>query len=102
MNPWNVEALAELENDYAGKIYNILQLRLHPSVIALKEKIENGPKNEVYDIDLQYYTSRGKWYHVSWKGDMSKSGGIATNIGCLLYTSPSPRDRQKSRMPSSA
>ena len=85
LNPWNVEALAELENDYAGKIYNILQLRLHPSVIALKEKIENGPKNEVYDIDLQYYTSRGKWYHVSWKGDMSKSGGIATNIGVHFF-----------------
>ena len=52
LNPWNVNALAELEADYAGKIYNILQLRLHPSVIALKEKIDNGPKNEVYDIDL--------------------------------------------------
>ncbi len=85
LNPWNVNALAELEADYAGKIYNILQLRLHPSVIALKEKIDNGPKNEVYDIDLQYYTSRGKWYHQSWKGEVSKSGGIATNIGVHFF-----------------
>jgi len=85
LNPWNVDALAELESEYSGKIYNILQLRLHPSVIALKEKIDNGPKNEVYDIDLQYYTSRGKWYHVSWKGDVSKSGGIATNIGVHFF-----------------
>ncbi len=85
LNPWNVDALAEIEKEYPGKIYNILQLRLHPSVIALKDKIQNGPVDKVYDIDLQYITSRGKWYHISWKGDESKSGGIATNIGIHFF-----------------
>ena len=85
LNPWNVDALQELEAEYPGNIYNILQLRLHPSVIELKKKIEAGPKDAVYDIDLQYYTSRGKWYQISWKGDLSKSGGIATNIGVHFY-----------------
>jgi UDP-N-acetyl-2-amino-2-deoxyglucuronate dehydrogenase len=85
LNPWNVEALEELESEYSGNIYNVLQLRLHESVIALKERIDKGPKNEVYDIDLQYYTSRGKWYHHSWKGDVNKSGGIATNIGVHFF-----------------
>lgn len=85
LNPWNVDALEELEQEYPGNIYNILQLRLHPSVIALKKKIDEGPEDAVYDIDLQYYTSRGKWYHVSWKGDISKSGGIATNIGVHFF-----------------
>ncbi len=85
LNPWNVDALEELEAEYPGHIYNILQLRLHPSVIELKKRIDEGPKNEVYDVDLQYYTSRGKWYHQSWKGDISKSGGIATNIGVHFF-----------------
>jgi len=85
LNPWNVDALEELEAEYSGNIYNILQLRLHASVIELKKRIDAGPKNEVYDIDLQYYTSRGKWYHQSWKGDISKSGGIATNIGVHFF-----------------
>ena len=85
LNPWNVEALSEIEKEYPGKIYNILQLRLHPSVIALKKMVEEGDPNKIYDIDLQYITSRGKWYHVSWKGDESKSGGIATNIGIHFF-----------------
>ncbi len=85
LNPWNVDALQEIEKEYPGKIYNILQLRLHPSVIALKKKIEESPKDKIYDIDLQYFTSRGKWYHISWKGDQSKSGGIATNIGIHFF-----------------
>ncbi|MEO1517146.1 MAG: Gfo/Idh/MocA family oxidoreductase [Bacteroidota bacterium] len=85
LNPWNVSALEELEKEYPGNIYNVLQLRLHPNVIELKKKIEAGPEDAVYDIDLQYYTSRGKWYHISWKGDISKSGGIATNIGVHFY-----------------
>ena len=85
LNPWNLEALEELEKQYPGNVYNILQLRLHPSVIALKEKIANGDKNKIYDVDLQYFTSRGKWYHISWKGDISKSGGIATNIGIHFF-----------------
>jgi UDP-N-acetyl-2-amino-2-deoxyglucuronate dehydrogenase len=85
LNPWNVEALSELENESGGKIYNILQLRLHPTLIELKKKIENGPKDKVYDIDLTYITSRGKWYYISWKGDVQKSGGIATNIGVHFF-----------------
>ena len=85
LNPWNIDALQEIEAEYPGKIYNILQLRLHPSVIALKKKIEESPKGKIYDVNLQYYTSRGKWYHISWKGDISKSGGIATNIGVHFF-----------------
>ena len=85
LNPWNINALAELEKEYSGNIFNILQLRLHPSVITLKELINNGPRNKVYDINLQYFTSRGKWYHYSWKGDIDKSGGIATNIGVHFF-----------------
>jgi len=85
LNPWNVDALSELENEYAGNIYNILQLRLHQSVIDLKNRIDSGPSDKVYDVNLQYYTSRGKWYHHSWKGDEKKSGGIATNIGVHFF-----------------
>ncbi len=85
LNPWNVEALKEVEKRNGKKIYNILQLRLHPSIIALKQKIENNPADKVYDIDLTYITSRGKWYDFSWKGDIQKSGGIATNIGIHFF-----------------
>jgi len=65
LNPWNIDALVELEKDYPGNIYNILQLRLHQSVIDLKSRIEERPKDQVYNVNLQYYTSRGKWYHYS-------------------------------------
>ncbi len=85
LNPWNVDALQEIEAEYSGKIYNILQLRLHPSVIELQRKIKAAPKDEIFNVDLQYYTSRGRWYHQSWKGDVSKSGGIATNIGIHFF-----------------
>lgn len=85
LNPWNIDALKEVENEHGKKVFNILQLRLHPSIIALKKKIEEGPKDKVYDIDLAYITSRGHWYYTSWKGDVSKSGGIATNIGVHFY-----------------
>lgn len=85
LNPWNIEALKEVEKEYGKKVFNILQLRLHPSIIALKERIQNGPKDKIYDIDLAYITSRGHWYYSSWKGDVSKSGGIATNIGVHFY-----------------
>lgn len=85
LNPWNIDALAEIEKESGKKIYNILQLRLHQSIKNLKEKIENGPKDKIYDIDLAYITSRGKWYHYSWKGDIQKSGGIATNIGIHFF-----------------
>ncbi len=85
LNPWNIDLLAEMEKETGGSVYNILQLRLHPSVIALKNKVANGPKDKVYDIDLTYLTSRGNWYYTSWKGDVEKSGGIATNIGVHFF-----------------
>lgn len=85
LNPWNVDALAEIEKETGRKIYCILQLRLHPSIIALREKIKNGDPGKVYDVKLNYITSRGKWYHASWKGSQEKSGGIATNIGVHFF-----------------
>ncbi len=84
LNPWNIDGLQEIEKETGKNIYNILQLRLHPSVIALKKKVDANP-DKVYDIDLTYLTSRGNWYFTSWKGDMDKSGGIATNIGVHFY-----------------
>jgi len=85
LNPWNLDALAEIEKETGKKIFTILQLRLHPAIIALKQKIDNGPAGKIYDVDLRYITSRGKWYHVSWKGDLARSGGIATNIGIHFF-----------------
>ena len=85
LNPWNVDALAEIEMETKKKINTILQLRLHPAIIQLREKILQGPKSQVYDVDLKYITSRGNWYHTSWKGDLAKSGGIATNIGIHFF-----------------
>lgn len=88
LNPWNIDQLKILENETGQKVHNILQLRLHPSIIALKEKVElelRKNPNKVYNIDLTYLTSRGKWYFVSWKGDESKSGGIASNIGVHFF-----------------
>lgn len=85
LNPWNIDGLVEMEKETGEKVFNILQLRLHQSIIDLKEKIEKGPKDKIYDIDLTYITSRGNWYHTSWKGDISKSGGVATNIGVHFF-----------------
>ncbi|WP_417334640.1 Gfo/Idh/MocA family protein [Halarcobacter sp.] len=88
LNPHNIDQLKIIEEETGKKVNNILQLRLHPSIIALKEKVqkelEQNP-NKIYDIDLTYLTSRGKWYFVSWKGDENKSGGIASNIGVHFY-----------------
>ena len=85
LNPWNVDALIELEKEYKNKVNTILQLRHHEAVLKLKDKIANGALDKVYDIDLNYITSRGNWYYTSWKGDESKSGGIATNIGVHFF-----------------
>jgi len=85
LNPWNLDALAEIENETGRQIYNVLQLRLHPSIIALKEKIDRAPAGRVHDIDLTYITSRGHWYRISWKGNQQKSGGVATNIGVHFF-----------------
>jgi Predicted dehydrogenases and related proteins len=85
LNPWNVDALQEIENETGRKIYTVLQLRLHPKILELREKIRNGPKGKIYDIDMTYVTSRGNWYSISWKGDIQKSGGVATNIGIHFF-----------------
>ena len=85
LNPWNIDALAAIEKESAGNIYTILQLRLHSAIVALKAKVASEAKQGKYDIDLTYITSRGRWYDNSWKGDESKSGGIATNIGVHFY-----------------
>jgi len=85
LNPWNIDALQEIEKETGNNIYTILQLRLHESIIALKKKVDAAPKDKIFDFDLTYQTSRGQWYYTSWKGDMSKSGGIATNIGVHFF-----------------
>ena len=85
LNPYNIDALEKVEQETGHKAYNILQLRLHDSIVALKRKVEEGPADKVYDVDLTYITSRGRWYYTSWKGDVHKSGGIATNIGVHFY-----------------
>lgn len=85
LNPWNIEALQEIERDSGKNIYNILQLRLHKSIIDLKKMVDQDPADKVYDFDLTYQTSRGNWYYTSWKGDDEKSGGIATNIGVHFF-----------------
>ncbi len=85
LNPWNVDALIELEEEYNNKVHTILQLRHHEAILELKEKIEKGPTDKVYDIDLTYITSRGNWYYTSWKGNEEKSGGIASNIGVHFF-----------------
>ncbi|RKY10382.1 MAG: oxidoreductase [Planctomycetota bacterium] len=85
LNPWNIDALQELESEHQKKINTILQLRLHPNIIELKNKIDNASGDHIYDIDLTYITSRGPWYQTSWKGDVSKSGGVANNIGIHFF-----------------
>ena len=85
LNPYNIDALEEVEKETGHKAYTILQLRLHDRIAELKKKVDEGPKDKIYDVDLTYITSRGRWYYASWKGDVHKSGGIATNIGVHFY-----------------
>ncbi len=85
LNPWNIDGIHEIEKDTGRKVNSILQLRLHPSIIALKEKVAKADSQSKYDVDLTYITSRGNWYLHSWKGDIKKSGGIATNIGVHFF-----------------
>lgn len=85
LNPWNVDALQEMEKETGKKVYTILQLRLHPNIQALKKKVEEASSDKIFDVDLNYITSRGKWYFHSWKGEEMKSGGIATNIGIHFF-----------------
>lgn len=88
LTPWNLDALLELEEEYQKHIYTILQLRLHPKIIALREKVQHEIRktpHKVYDLNLTYITSRGRWYFISWKGDENKSGGITSNIGVHFF-----------------
>ena len=85
LNPWNIDALLEIEKETGHHVYSILQLRLHPAIIELRNRIQNSEPGKIYDVKLKYYTSRGHWYHASWKGDIQKSGGIATNIGVHFF-----------------
>ncbi|GGE34917.1 oxidoreductase [Agaricicola taiwanensis] len=84
LNPWNIDGLAEVEAGSGHRINTILQLRLHPAILALREKVQAEP-DRIHDVDLSYITSRGRWYHISWKGDDGKSGGVATNIGVHFF-----------------
>ena len=85
LNPYNIDNLVELEQETGHQAYTILQLRLHEAIVNLKKKVEQAPKDKIFDVDLTYITSRGKWYYSSWKGDVHKSGGVATNIGVHFY-----------------
>lgn len=86
LNPWNLDSLEEIENSSEFRVYNVLQLRVHPTIRELKKQI--ATQNKVIgkaNVDLTYITSRGKWYFYSWKGLMEKSGGVATNIGIHFF-----------------
>lgn len=83
--PEEIAAVEKAECETGKKVFNILQLRLHPTIASLYEKVKNGPAGQVHDIDLTYITPRGKWYYKSWKGDVDKSGGIAANIGIHFF-----------------
>lgn len=85
LNPWNVDALQEIEQETGQRIYTILQLRLHDTIQALKERVAESNVAEKHVIDLSYITARGHWYLHSWKGDIHKSGGVATNIGVHFF-----------------
>ena len=85
LNPWNVDALNEISQETGKKVNVILQLRLHPAIAELKKRVDQSPKEKKYDVDLAYITARGHWYMISWKGDISKSGGVATNIGIHFF-----------------
>ena len=85
MNPWNIDALEEIERESGHKIYNILQLRTHKAIIELRQKTKDKKAKTKANIDLTYITSRGKWYQYSWKGNLEKAGGIATNIGIHFF-----------------
>lgn len=85
LNPWNLDALGEMERESGKRVHTILQLRLHPAIQELRRRIAAAPPGGVFDVDLTYLTSRGHWYHTSWKGDLAKAGGIATNIGVHFF-----------------
>ena len=85
LNPWNLDALKEMERESGRRVWTILQLRVHPALLALRDEIAAGPAERTHEVELTYITSRGRWYDFSWKGDVQKSGGIATNIGIHFF-----------------
>jgi UDP-N-acetyl-2-amino-2-deoxyglucuronate dehydrogenase len=85
INPWNIDPLVHLERESAGRIWPILQLRLHPSIVAIKKRVEAERSDATREIDLTYITSRGNWYSQSWKGSEEKSGGVVMNIGVHFF-----------------
>lgn len=85
LNARNIDGLLEVERESGKRVYTVLQLRLHPAILALKERVTRAPQGQQFELDLTYITSRGRWYFQSWKGDESKSGGVATNIGVHFY-----------------
>src|SRR5690554_2254998 len=85
LNPWNIDGLQEIEQDTGRKVNTILQLRVHPSIVALRQRVQSQKSDTKHEVDLTYITSRGHWYLQSWKGDIKKSGGIATNIGVHFF-----------------
>jgi len=85
LNPWNLQGLREIEKETGQQVFTILQLRLHPAIIALKKQVDNARADKRFEVELTYITSRGNWYYASWKADNSKSGGIATNIGVHFF-----------------
>lgn len=85
INPWNLDALQEIEAEYGGRVNTVLQLRLHPKLIELRQALQAETGNPSHEVCLTYITSRGRWYHTSWKGNLEKSGGIATNIGIHFF-----------------
>jgi UDP-N-acetyl-2-amino-2-deoxyglucuronate dehydrogenase len=86
LNPWNIDGLLQMEADTGRRVNTILQLRLHPTIVAMRDKVQaEWSRRRKYDVDLTYITARGRWYQYSWKGDVHKSGGIATNIGVHFF-----------------
>ena len=85
LNPWNIDALAELEQESGRRINTVLQLRVHPALIALRDRLQHEKPRDKHDVVLTYITSRGRWYLVSWKGQLDRSGGLATNIGVHFF-----------------
>jgi UDP-N-acetyl-2-amino-2-deoxyglucuronate dehydrogenase len=85
LNPWNIDGLLEIERSTGCSVSTILQLRVHPAIVALRERVLAEPAGRKHEVDLTYITARGLWYQHSWKGDVKKSGGIATNIGVHFF-----------------
>jgi UDP-N-acetyl-2-amino-2-deoxyglucuronate dehydrogenase len=85
INPWNMDALGEIEQETGRRVYTVLQLRLHPALVELKRSLESDPNRQRVDVCLTYVTQRGPWYDISWKGSPEKSGGVAMNIGVHLF-----------------